>query len=160
MFPIAQHLRETVCDLTTNLFCGTDPLGLKLQLLNQQQPPPSKCPPGCMYVPFQLRNSVLQWVHPCPGSRHPEVAANACLLATHYWWPGWRGETGRYFLSCSICAQSKSHTHSPYAATTTPYSYTTLVPLSPPVGMLPSIRSWIICQRSKKFLKCHLIPLP
>lgn len=47
------------------------------QAHNQDPPPPSKSSPNLSYVPGNLRNRVIQWVHTSPCSGHPWYHSNS-----------------------------------------------------------------------------------
>lgn len=75
-------------------------------MLNEGHTLPSDCSLDSTYVPSQLRNSIVQWVHTSLSLGHPGVDATICLVAKHYWWPS-------CMFSCPFFAQNKSLTQPP-----------------------------------------------
>ncbi|KAL0150894.1 hypothetical protein M9458_053813, partial [Cirrhinus mrigala] len=79
----------------------------------QQQPPPSECPPGKLFVPETLRHRLLSQVHRVPSSGHPGINATIQLLRNRFWWPALATETIRFVNNCSTCQTTKPSKHLP-----------------------------------------------
>lgn len=52
----------------------------------EDQPGPSACPEGRLYVPENLRSQVLQWAHDSHPTYHPGAGRTSRFLAQRFWW--------------------------------------------------------------------------
>ncbi|KAI2644487.1 Transposon Tf2-8 polyprotein [Labeo rohita] len=78
-----------------------------------QEPAPSGCPEGKIYVPSSQRLHLLGTVHESPGSGHPGSRRTLSLLQGHYWWPSMHRNVTRFVLSCSVCPMFITPRHLP-----------------------------------------------
>ncbi|KAI2647858.1 Transposon Tf2-9 polyprotein [Labeo rohita] len=80
----------------------------EIQRRHEQDPPPPQCPPNKLYVPQDMRQQVLQWVHTSLSAGHPGISRTLHLVKNSFWWPSMTADTATFVKSCQICAQSKT----------------------------------------------------
>ncbi|KAL0154822.1 hypothetical protein M9458_049085 [Cirrhinus mrigala] len=80
----------------------------EIQRRHEQDPPPPQCPPNKHYVPLDMRQQVLQWVHTSLSAGHPGISRTLHLVKNSFWWPSMTADTSTFVKSCQICAQSKT----------------------------------------------------
>ncbi|KAI2643996.1 Transposon Tf2-6 polyprotein [Labeo rohita] len=80
----------------------------EIQRRKEQDPPPPQCPPNKHYVPQDMRQQVLQWVHTSLSTGHPGISRTLHLLKNSFWWPSMTKDTTTFVKSCQVCAQSKT----------------------------------------------------
>ncbi|KAI2647999.1 Transposon Tf2-9 polyprotein [Labeo rohita] len=80
----------------------------EIQRRHEQDPPPPQCPPNKLYVPQDMRQQVLQWVHTSLSAGHPGISRTLHLVKNSFWWPSMTADTSTFVKSCQICAQSKT----------------------------------------------------
>ncbi|KAL0179864.1 hypothetical protein M9458_025306 [Cirrhinus mrigala] len=80
----------------------------EIQRRHEQDPPPPQCPPNKHYVPQDMRQQVLQWVHTSLSAGHPGISRTLHLVKNSFWWPSMTADTSTFVKSCQICAQSKT----------------------------------------------------
>ncbi|KAM9790768.1 autoimmune regulator isoform 1-T1 [Syngnathus typhle] len=85
----------------------------QVEAASRDQPGPSNCPEGRLFVPEGLRSSVLQWGHDSRLACHPGAARTRYVVAQRFWWPAWQVDTSDYVRACSICNRCKTSTRPP-----------------------------------------------
>ncbi|KAI2645252.1 Transposon Tf2-6 polyprotein [Labeo rohita] len=80
----------------------------EIQREQQHEPPPSACPANKHFVPNNLRNRVMQWVHSSLSAGHPGISRTLQLTKNTFWWPSMNKDVTTFVKSCSLCAQSKT----------------------------------------------------
>ncbi|KAL0181849.1 hypothetical protein M9458_021224 [Cirrhinus mrigala] len=80
----------------------------ELQREQQHNPTPNNCPPNKQYVPHNLRQRIMQWVHTSISTGHPGISRALRLLQNSFWWPSMTKDITTYVKSCQVCAQSKT----------------------------------------------------
>ncbi|KAI2659768.1 Transposon Tf2-6 polyprotein [Labeo rohita] len=80
----------------------------ELQREQQHNPTPNNCPPNKQYVPHNLRQRIMQWVHTSISTGHPGISRTLRLLQNSFWWPSMTKDITTYVKSCQVCAQSKT----------------------------------------------------
>ncbi|KAI2662392.1 Transposon Tf2-11 polyprotein [Labeo rohita] len=80
----------------------------EIQRRHEQDPPPPQCPLNKHYVPQDMRQQVLQWVHTSLSAGHPGISRTLHLLKNSFWWPSMTADTSTFVKSCQTCAQSKT----------------------------------------------------
>ncbi|KAI2649352.1 Transposon Tf2-6 polyprotein [Labeo rohita] len=80
----------------------------EIQRGHEQDPPPPQCPPNKHYVPQNMRQQVLRWVHTSLSAGHPGISRTLHLVRNSFWWPSMTADTTTFVKSCQICAQSKT----------------------------------------------------
>ncbi|XP_073153876.1 uncharacterized protein [Henckelia pumila] len=70
---------------------------------------------GRMWVPStdQLREDIMSEAHASPYSIHPGSTKMYRDLRTLYWWPGMKGDIGRFVSECLTCQQVKAEHQRP-----------------------------------------------
>ncbi len=79
----------------------------ELQRQQQYDQTPNNCPPNKQYVPHNLRQRIIHWVHTSISMGHPGISRTLRLLQNSFWWPSMTKDTTTYVKSCQVCAQSK-----------------------------------------------------
>ncbi|XDV16244.1 hypothetical protein PO909_016041 [Leuciscus waleckii] len=74
----------------------------------QEHPAPPECPADRLFVPLELRNRVLQWVHCTPCAGHPGISATIQLVSNRFWWSTLQPDVIKFIHQCSICNTVKS----------------------------------------------------
>lgn len=74
---------------------------------------PSNVPPGCLFVPQELRGEVIHWAHTSKFSGHPGIQRTLAVLSRRFWWTGMRKDVEEYIAACTVCATCKSPKSSP-----------------------------------------------
>lgn len=129
----------------------------------QDEPPPLECPSNRQYVPQDLRQRVLQWVHTSPSSGHPGIQRTAALVRNSFWWPTLLQDVTTYVNACHVCAQVRTPAQLP-AGLLEPLS----IPQQPWSNLAidfitdsPNSNGFTaICVIVDRFSKsCHLIPM-
>ena len=77
-------------------------------------PVPVGCPPNRLFVPPELRSTVVHWAHSSMLSCHPGVKRTVHVVRQRFWWPGVVDTVKEYVAACPVCAQNKS-SHRPPA---------------------------------------------
>ncbi|KAL2086022.1 hypothetical protein ACEWY4_017081 [Coilia grayii] len=85
----------------------------RVQRALEEQPGPSACPDGRLFVPEHLRSQVLQWGHDSPLACHPGVARTSHLIAQRFWWLTLERDIREYVQACLTCSQNKSSNQPP-----------------------------------------------
>ena len=124
---------------------------------------PAPCPAGAQYVPWGVRDRLIRWAHTLPSSGHPGIRGTVRSLRGRYWWPTLAKDV-RFYVSYSVCAQSKAPRHlprgklHPLPVPQRPWSHLSVDFFT---GLPPSQGSTTILVIVDRFSKsCHLIPLP
>ncbi|KAG1934122.1 retrotransposable element [Pimephales promelas] len=80
----------------------------EISAAQQEEQPPSDCPPDRTYVPTSLRTRVLEWVHNTPSSGHPGITATTHLVINRFWWSTLQADVISFVKQCIACNISKS----------------------------------------------------
>ena len=130
----------------------------------QDQPGPSACPDGLLFVPENLRSQVIQWGHDSRLACHPGSARTNHLLAQRFWWPSMKRDVKEFVRACPTCNQNKSTNQppagllQPLPVPTRPWSH---VSLDFVTGLPASNGMTVILTVVDRFSKmAHFIPLP
>ncbi|KAL2098085.1 hypothetical protein ACEWY4_007292 [Coilia grayii] len=124
----------------------------------RDQPGPSACPDGKLFVPDALRSQVLQWVHDSLLACHPGATLTSQLDA--FGGPIWRGRSGNTYWPVRFVIVTRLPIDHPPA-------FSSLCPFLLVPG-LTSVCHWTACVRGEdrytivdQFSKmAHFIPLP
>uniref|UniRef100_A0A9J7WUR7 Gypsy retrotransposon integrase-like protein 1 n=1 Tax=Cyprinus carpio carpio TaxID=630221 RepID=A0A9J7WUR7_CYPCA len=74
----------------------------------QRHPAPPECPGDRLFVPPELRDRVLRWVHCTPSAGHPGITATTQLVSNRFWWTSLRADVIKFVHQCSTCNMIKS----------------------------------------------------
>ena len=67
-----------------------------------------------IYVPQELRKTILQLYHDSEYSGHLGVKKTYDLITRYYYWPHIRKDISAYVRACNICSTQKDTTHAKY----------------------------------------------
>ena len=130
----------------------------------RDQPGPSACPNGRLFVPDQLRSQVIQWGHDSHLTCHPGVTRTFHQLSQRFWWPLMRSDIQGYVRACPTCNQSKTSSRppagllQPLPVPKRPWSHLSLDFVT---GLPPSDGNTVILTIVDRFSKMtHFVPLP
>lgn len=130
----------------------------------RNQPGPSTCPAGRLFVPENLRSQVIQWGHDSRLACHPGSTRTYNLLAQRFWWPSLRKDVREFVQACPICNQHKSSCQppagllQPLPVPTRPWSH---ISLDFVTGLPLSSGMTVILTIVDRFSKmAHFVPLP
>ncbi|KAL2095577.1 hypothetical protein ACEWY4_007725 [Coilia grayii] len=79
----------------------------------QDQPGPSACPEGRLFVPEALCSQVLQWGHDSLLACHPRATRTSLHIAQRFWWPNLEREVREYVQACPVCNRNKTSNRPP-----------------------------------------------
>ena len=130
----------------------------------RDQPSPSACPDGCLFVPDDLRSQVILWAHNSNLACHPGSHRTCHLIAQRFWWPSLRKDVREFIRACPTCNQNKSSSQppagllQPLPVPTRPWSH---ISLDFVTGLPASDGMTVILTVVDRFSKmAHFIPLP
>ncbi|XP_068504911.1 uncharacterized protein [Syngnathus scovelli] len=136
----------------------------QVEAASRDQPGPSNCPEGRLFVPEGLRSAVLQWAHDSRLACHPGAARTRYVVAQRFWWPTWQVDTSDYVRACSICNRYKTPTRppagllQPLPVPQRPWSHLSIDFVT---GLPPSEGNTVVLTVVDRFSKMtHFIPLP
>lgn len=141
----------------------TWPIEARVRAALADQPGPSACPDGKLYVPDSLRSEVLQWAHASQVSCHPGARRTLGVLQQGFWWPTMGKDVQGYVSACPVCAQHKPSRQAPAGLLHTlpvprrPWSH---ISLDFVTGLPKSEGNTVILTVVDRFSKmAHFIPL-
>ena len=70
--------------------------------------------PEQVYVPTQLRKSIIQLNHDSEFAGHLGIDKTVDLILRNYFWPKMRQDIAGYIKHCTICRTKKDDRHAPY----------------------------------------------
>ncbi|KAK2905603.1 hypothetical protein Q8A73_009546 [Channa argus] len=127
-------------------------------------PTPSACPEGCLFVPNQLRSAVLEWSHSSRLFCHPGISRTLFVVRRRFWWPSMARDVREFVLACPFCAQTKTSRRPPFGLLhplpipRRPWSH---ISVDFVTGLPPSQGNTVILTVVDRFSKmAHFIPLP
>ena len=128
------------------------------------QPGPSACPDGLLFVPDHLRSQVIQWGHGSHLACHPGSARTSGLINQRFWWPSLERDVREFVRACHTCSQNKSSNQppagllQPLPVPTRPWSH---ISLDFVTGLPQSDGKTVILTVVDRFSKmAHFVPLP
>ncbi len=68
----------------------------EIQRASQQDPPPGMCPTNKQYVPQELGQWVMQWVHTSITSVHLGISHTTKVIRNAFWWPAMNRDVTDY----------------------------------------------------------------
>uniref|UniRef100_A0A8C2EGQ3 Gypsy retrotransposon integrase-like protein 1 n=1 Tax=Cyprinus carpio TaxID=7962 RepID=A0A8C2EGQ3_CYPCA len=80
----------------------------EISAAQQGHPAPPECPGDCLFVPPELCDRVLRWVHCTPSAGHPGITATTQLVSNRFWWTSLRADVIKFVHQCSTCNMIKS----------------------------------------------------
>ncbi len=104
---IVPHTHESIISPTIILAPIQWDIMTEITEAQATDPPPAETPPNRTYVPFALRQRVIQWVHSTLSSGHPGIAATVQLLTNRFWWSTLQADTIIHIRRCPTCNVSK-----------------------------------------------------
>uniref|UniRef100_A0A8C6KLF6 Gypsy retrotransposon integrase-like protein 1 n=1 Tax=Nothobranchius furzeri TaxID=105023 RepID=A0A8C6KLF6_NOTFU len=126
-------------------------------------PDPGNGPPQKLYVPQQVRGSVIHWAHTARFSIHPGVGRTLALVRRSFWWPSMYRDIKEYISACQVCARNKGTNQppsgllKPLPIPSRPWSH---IALDFVTGLPPSKGFSVILSIIDRFSKaCHFVPL-
>ncbi len=104
---IVPHTHESI--ISPTIFLAPIQWDIMTEITEAQatDPPPAETPPNRTYVPFALRQRVIQGVHSTLSSGHPGIAATVQLLTNRFWWSTLQADTITHIRKCPTCNVSK-----------------------------------------------------
>ncbi|KAL2096038.1 hypothetical protein ACEWY4_008186 [Coilia grayii] len=136
----------------------------QVQRALQDEPGPSACPEGRLYVPETLRSQVLQWGHDSLLACHPGATRTSHHIARRFWWPTMEREVREYVQACPVCNCNKTSNRppagllQPLPVPSRPWSH---ISLDFVTGLPVSEGNTVILTVVDRFSKmAHFIPLP
>ncbi|KAK2882762.1 hypothetical protein Q8A73_021695 [Channa argus] len=127
-------------------------------------PTPSACPEGCLFVPNQLRSAVLEWSHSSRLLCHPGISRTLFVMRQRFWWPSMARDVREFVSACPVCAQTKTSCRPPFGLLHRlpiprhPWSH---ISVDFVTSLPPSQGNTVILTVVDRFSKmAHFIPLP
>uniref|UniRef100_A0A1A8FIG4 Gypsy retrotransposon integrase-like protein 1 n=1 Tax=Nothobranchius korthausae TaxID=1143690 RepID=A0A1A8FIG4_9TELE len=135
----------------------------KVLQAQKSDPGPGNVPHDLLFVPNQVRGSVIHWAHTGRFSMHPGVGRTVALIRRMFWWPTLYKDVKDYIAACHICARGKISNQppagllQPLPIPSRPWSH---IALDFVTGLPPSHGFSVILSIVDRFSKaCHLVPL-
>uniref|UniRef100_A0A3P9LW77 Gypsy retrotransposon integrase-like protein 1 n=1 Tax=Oryzias latipes TaxID=8090 RepID=A0A3P9LW77_ORYLA len=128
-----------------------------------EEPGPSSCPNGTLYVPTPLRSDVIAWGHNSLIACHGGVHRTLSMIRKRFFWPRMNQDVREYIAACAVCARSKSPNTPPAGflhPLPTPHRPWSHLAVDFVTGLPPSQGNMVILTVVDRFSKAvHFIPL-
>ena len=69
---------------------------------------------GLLYVPKEMRTSIIEMFHDSPVSGHFGINKTKELITRNFVWLNMTEDISQYIKSCEVCCQAKDDRHRPY----------------------------------------------